>query len=315
MGRSMTGKKIICISVDLDALACYYGLYGLPAPSSLQTAHYTKGLKRFLELFEEMGLRATLFAVGSDLEDQACRGLLGEAAAAGHEAASHTWSHPYDLTRLAPGRIRDEVRRAQAAIEEAAGSRPRGFRAPGYHMSDTVVAVLEEEGYLYDASLLPSPPYYLAKSAVILLSLLRGRASRSIIGGPGMVLSPAGPFRTGHRYWRRGGRLLEIPCSVATPLRIPYIGTTITLSSAGTLGLLERSIRRRDLVSLELHAIDMMDARGDGFEDLLPHQVDARVPLDEKREKIRGALARLTGPMGFEPMTLAQAASSLPPGV
>jgi hypothetical protein len=308
----MPGRKIICISVDLDALACYYGLYGLPAPASLQTAHYTKGLKRFLELFKEMDLRATLFAVGRDLEDAGCRAVLREAAAAGHEAASHTWSHLYDLTRLAPDRIRDEVRRAQAAIEEAAGARPRGFRAPGYHMSDAVVAVLEEEGYLYDASLLPSPPYYLAKSAVILLSLLRGRRSRSIIGGPGMVFSPSGPYRTGPSYWRRGGRLLEIPCSVATPLRIPYIGTTITLSSPRTLGLLERSIRRRDLVSLELHAIDMMDARGDGFEDLLPRQVDARVPLEEKREKIRGALARLTGPMGFEPMTLAQTAATLP---
>ena len=36
------------------------------------------------------------------------------------------------------------------------GVRPVGFRAPGYAIDETVYTLLEERGYLYDSSLLPT---------------------------------------------------------------------------------------------------------------------------------------------------------------
>jgi peptidoglycan/xylan/chitin deacetylase (PgdA/CDA1 family) len=307
----MATGKILCLSIDLDSIACYYGLYGLPAPPEVKTIHYTKGLKRFLELFDDLNIRSTLFAVGEEMEDRACRTVLAEAAAAGHEAANHTWSHPYGLTRMPGGVIRQEIARAHRAIGEAAGREPVGFRAPGYHLSEAVMRALEGEGYLYDASLLPSPPYYLTKSAVILLASLRGRESRSIIGGPGMVISPGEPYRTGARYWLRGSGMLEIPCTVATPARIPFIGTTITLFSDRALGLLMHFLKHRSFLSIELHAIDMMDADMDGFRSLAPFQPDAAVPLATKSRRIGKALRRIVHDFGFEPMTLRRAAEIL----
>jgi len=307
----MAAGKTVCLSIDLDSIACYYGLYGLSPPPEVKTIHYTKGLKRFLALFDELGVKSTLFAVGSEMEDEECRAALAEAAAAGHEAANHTWSHPYDLTRMRDTLVRQEIVKAHRAIEEAAGRAPVGFRAPGYHLNAVVVRALEGEGYLYDASLLPSPPYYLAKSAVILLASLRGRKSRSIIGGPGMVLSPGEPFRTGSRYWLRGGGMLEIPCTVVTPLRIPFIGTTMTLFSDRALGLLMPFLKHRSFLSIELHAIDMMDAHMDGFGSLAPFQPDAAVPLETKAGRIRAALSRIINDFGFEPMTLGRAAGIL----
>jgi hypothetical protein len=307
----MIDKKILCVSIDLDALACYYALYGLAPPDTLKTFHYTKGLARFLEFFGELGIKTTLFAVGEDLKEQACAEILREAVRGGHEPANHSWSHPYDLTRKPPAVIRSEIFKGHDAITAACGREPVGFRAPGYHLSDAVTQLLRERGYRYDASLLPSPPYYLTKSAVILLSRLRGRKSRSIVGGPGMIISPAHPFRSGSRYWRRGSGLLEIPCSVATPLRIPFIGTSLTLLPDRASSLLLAFARNLDFISLEFHAIDMMDARLDGFDSLRPYQLDARVSLDEKRRKIGGALRRLTGEFGFDPMTLEEAAPLL----
>jgi hypothetical protein len=307
----MVDKKIISVSIDLDSLACYYSIHGLTPPDILKTSHYAKGLARFLELFDELGIRGTLFAVGEDLREPACAGALRDAVRKGHEPANHSWSHPYDLTRMTAGAIRHEILRGHDAVTAACGRAPVGFRAPGYHLSDDVTLLLKERGYRYDASLLPSAPYYLLKSAVILLSRMRGRRSRAIIGGPGMILSPAHPYRSGSRYWRRGGGLLEIPCSVVTPLGIPFIGTSLTLLPDRAGSVLLGLAGKLPFLSLELHAIDMMDARLDGFESLMPYQPDARVSLDEKRRRIGRALRRLTADLGFVSMTLEEAAPLL----
>lgn len=310
----MADKKILCVSVDLDSMACYYGIHGITPPDNIKTIHFTKGLTRFLELFDEMNIKATLFTIGEELEDPSCSRILKDSTGMGHEPANHTWSHPYNLTRLTLPRIKHEIRRAHEAIEKAAGRGPVGFRAPGYHLTNRVRDILVEMGYRYDASLLPSPPYYLAKSTIIILSGLRGRKSHSIIGGPGMILSPGCPFRSGRHYWRRGRGLLEIPCSVVTPLNIPFIGTTITMFPRKATSMLLRFLRSAELVSIEFHAIDMMDARLDDFETLIPFQPDAKISLAEKEAKIRGVLSRLTGEFDFEPMTLEGAAGVLHPG-
>ncbi len=47
-------------------------------------------------------------------------------------------------------------RNAEAAIDAATGQRPVGFRGPGYSWSPTLLEVLVDRGYLYDASTLPT---------------------------------------------------------------------------------------------------------------------------------------------------------------
>lgn len=305
----MPDKKIVCVSIDLDPIPYYYGLHGLTPPTSIKTIHYTKGLTRFLELFDCLGIKATLFAVGEDLDDPSTAGILRKAVDLGHEPANHTWSHPYNLTRFGNLRLKNEIFMAHKAIEKAARRKPVGFRAPGYHVSGDLLGILREAGYLYDASLLPSLPYYLAKSAVIFLTWLRGGESRSIVGGAGMLLAPGLPYRTGRLYWMRGGGLLEIPCSTATPLGVPFIGTLVTLFSDRMTSALVRSLGGLDLLSIELHAIDMMEARADGFERLASCQPAASVSVEKKRRKIKAVLSRIIHEFGFEPMTLERASA------
>src|SRR5437763_1459406 len=156
------GTGVVAVSVDLDAVACYYRIHGLPGtpPERACFAVLRRCLPRFAELFARHGVRATFFVVGADLEDDAVGGrLLGELARDGHELANHTHRHPYDFVRLGDAALSDEIDRAHQAIAACTGAPPVGFRAPGYEISARVIALLGDRAYRYDSSLLPSPPY------------------------------------------------------------------------------------------------------------------------------------------------------------
>jgi polysaccharide deacetylase family protein (PEP-CTERM system associated) len=59
---------------------------------------------------------------------------------------------------LSPAAFREDLRRAQRAIEDACGRRVVGFRAPSYSITRRSLwafDVLVEEGYVYDASVFP----------------------------------------------------------------------------------------------------------------------------------------------------------------
>jgi len=155
------GPRIVSLSVDLDAIECYWRIHALPGavPERARFAILRRCLPRFAELFARHGVRATFFVVGRDVEEDAeGRALLGELARAGHELASHTHTHPYDFVRLPSARIEEEVDRAHAAVGACAGVAPRGFRAPGYEISAEVVDLLVARRYRYDSSAFPSVP-------------------------------------------------------------------------------------------------------------------------------------------------------------
>jgi peptidoglycan/xylan/chitin deacetylase (PgdA/CDA1 family) len=299
-------EKLLCVSVDLDGPACYHAIHGLDAPAgSVLDAHYTLGLARQLELFAELGLNATLFAIGRDLQRQGCADALREAHVAGHEIGNHTWSHRYDFSRLEEGSIEQEVERCSVIVERITGEPTRGFRAPGYHIDDRVVEVLGHQLYRYDASVLPSPLYYGAKLAVMAKMALTGRSSHAIAGGPAMTIAPNRPYRMGLRYWIPGGRLPELPCTVVPGVRVPFIGTTLSMVGEGGAAAMARMVSLKRFVGLELHAIDMMTVR-DGLDALGELQPDLKVPIADKRRIVRAAIATLLD-AGFKPVTLLEA--------
>src|SRR5262245_29264517 len=124
-GRQDKPDRTISVSVDLDAIECYFRIHALPppVPERARFAILRRALPRFAELFDRHGVRATFFVVGRDLEEDAeGRALLAELARAGHELGSHTHTHPYDLVRLPRARIDEEIDRAHAAIGACAGA-------------------------------------------------------------------------------------------------------------------------------------------------------------------------------------------------
>ena len=110
---------------------------------------------RILDICSEAGVRGTFFVLGWVADRFPA--LVRRIADNGHEVASHSYWHRlvYDLT---PETFRDDLRRARTAIEQAAGVRVRGFRAPSYSITERslwALDVLQDEGYDYDASIFP----------------------------------------------------------------------------------------------------------------------------------------------------------------
>jgi peptidoglycan/xylan/chitin deacetylase (PgdA/CDA1 family) len=306
--------RLCAVSVDLDEIPCYTAIHGLPSPrDDRASAIYRRALPRFAELFADLGAPATFFAVGRDLTQRANQRALRKLAEVGHEIGSHSASHLYDLTRKPRAVIEREVADAADAIEDAVGTRPVGFRAPGYTVTDELLDVLAAEGVIYDSSVFPCPAYFGLKTAAISAITLRGRTSRSIIGDPRVLLAPADPYRVGEPYWRRGDvGLVELPVGVTRDEtgRLPYIGTSVVLGGERGARALTDRIIGRPLVNLELHGIDLADADEDDLGFLRPYQPDLRKPLRQKEAALRAALGRLRE-AGYRFVTLATAARAL----
>jgi hypothetical protein len=302
---------IFCLTVDLDEIRCYHGIHGLDPPDGVaRTAIYQRALQRVSRFLKEREIPATLFVVGQDLEAvPEATDILRGLAARGSEVGNHTLGHRYDLTLLGPEEQAREIDGGADAIERALGVRPRGFRAPGYNVHLGLLDQLADRGYLYDSSVFPCPAYYLAKAGAIGLAGVRGRSSASIIGDPRVLLSSNEPYRVGRDgVWSSGSGLCELPISVVTSLRVPFIGTALTLLGKVGAADLARSAARMRFVNLELHGIDFIDAEGDGVSYLTEHQPDLKIPLTKKLE-ILGRVVQILLDEGMEPMRLADAAT------
>lgn len=108
-----------------------------------------------LEMFQRHGVRSTFFVLGWVATRYPS--LVRTIADLGHEVASHGYHHElvYSLT---PARFREDVRRAKGVIEDAAGCRVSGYRAPSFTVTTAslwALDVLIEEGHDYDASIFP----------------------------------------------------------------------------------------------------------------------------------------------------------------
>lgn len=244
-------------------------------------------MPRFLDLFAEHGLRATFFVVASDLEREGPRRVAEQVVAAGHELASHTWSHPYDLIRRSASEIRREIERAEGPLAELRGRPVAGFRAPGYNLSTAVLEILAERGYSYDSSLFPCPPYYLARAAAIAGMRVVGRRSRSIAG------DWRAPF--GRRAPHRRLGLVEFPMTVLPGLRLPLIGTSLALMPRVGVFALGPVLKRMAFVNLEFHAVDLLDYADLPGSPLPAHQPDLQRLLGEKKPAYEAALRACSG--------------------
>jgi polysaccharide deacetylase family protein (PEP-CTERM system associated) len=155
--------------------------------------------ERLLDLFDEFHVRSTFFVLGwvGGRHPELVR-LIAER---GHEVASHGYAHRliYDQT---PAAFREDVHRAKTILEDAAGCRVMGYRAPSYSITPRslwALDILIEEGYEYDSSIFPI------------------RHDRY-----GIPISDRRPYR----IERSAGTLIEVPGSTTRlwPLNLPVAG-------------------------------------------------------------------------------------------
>lgn len=105
-------------------------------------------LSRIFRVIQEAAVPANFFFVG-----ETCRQLpqLVEEISRHHQTESHTWSHP-NLRKLDADHQRREIMGGKAAVEDTIGRATRGFRAPMHHVNRDTVRILNEEGFVFDAS-------------------------------------------------------------------------------------------------------------------------------------------------------------------
>jgi peptidoglycan/xylan/chitin deacetylase (PgdA/CDA1 family) len=307
-------KKLCVLSVDLDPLSAYYEIHGLgDPPRQVKHTIMKNALPRFEEALAEWGIPATFFVVGRELESyEDTQDSLRRLVEAGCELGNHTYNHPYELCRLPEQVIEQEIRGAHEAIARIIGPEhaPVGFRAPGYFINAKVARALSNLNYTYDTSMFPSPPYYLAKAAVMGGMALRGRRSGAVLGNPRCLTSPADPYRLDpERPWRRGpGPLVELPVAVVPGLRLPAIGTMLAIAPEWLRKIVIKAMARRPFFNLEMHGIDLSDAVADLIPtELAGRQPDLRVPYAEKRERFGRCIDDLRE--HFEFVTMREAAA------
>ena len=107
-------EKRCAVSIDLDAIACYYRIHGLgAAPRELAHVIYERGLVRASRLFAGRGIPVTWFVVGRDVDGEATEMTAPVARAA-------TPDHAFGLDRAARKR---NVRGAFTCRRRFAGER------------------------------------------------------------------------------------------------------------------------------------------------------------------------------------------------
>jgi len=119
------------------------------------SSRVAENTRRVLELLAEFNVRATFFVLGHVAE---CHPqIVREIVRAGHEVGCHSFLHRR-IMYLSRDEFRADTRRAIAAIENAAGIKVRGYRAPTFSITRKSVwalAILAEEGFTYDSSVFP----------------------------------------------------------------------------------------------------------------------------------------------------------------
>jgi polysaccharide deacetylase family protein (PEP-CTERM system associated) len=173
----------------------------LPAQWSGLDARVERNTERLLELLSDAGAGCTCFVLGWVAERHPR--LVRRIADAGFEIASHGYAH--ELVRaIGPSRFRADVQRSIAAIGDACGRRPCGYRAPGFSIDEETTCwafdILGELGMRFDSSIVP------------------GRAGHGGVRAA-EPLPHALPLRG-------GGTILEFPISVTSlaGARLPYCG-------------------------------------------------------------------------------------------
>ena len=247
-------RPVAVVSVDVDPVDLHlvgYGVRGLP-PDPLA---YTHALPRLLDVFARHGLRATLFTVGRDAPEHAA--VLQRAVREGHEIASHTQTHPMRFAGLLEKRKRRELNESRDALEQAAGCKVIGFRAPNFDMADRVVPLLVEAGYRYDASAYPTP-VLMASRAVL--------ATKSA-HPPSVLAMLPWPFtwrREPYDWSVRGATVREFPLAVTPGLRLPVYHTLRYFTDESRfLANLDGFARRGETLSYALHGVDALGSAED----------------------------------------------------
>lgn len=235
------------LSLDLDNLWAYKMARGEPDWQKFDS-YLDLAIPRILDSLHQLDLTATFFVVGQDAALEENYRALREIVAAGHEIASHSYSHDPHFGDYGTEQLLSEITRAESAIEQATGVSPSGWRSPAFGSPRQLPAILHECGYQYDASSFPTFLGPIARLYYIFAAGLdkeQKKKRAGLYGGWGSGFKPLKPHRI---QLDSGQSLLEIPITV-----MPFFRTPIHASYLQYLaGYSERTARFYFALALKL---------------------------------------------------------------
>lgn len=218
-------KPLASLSFDLDNQWSYMKTHGDSGwedfPSYLDIV-----VPRVLAFLKERNLTITFFIVGQDAALEKNHASIRSIAEAGHEIGNHSFNHEPWLHRYTEEQIETDLKMAEERIIKVTGQKPKGFRGPGYSLSETALKVLARQGYIYDASTLPTYIGPLARMYYFMSSRFTQyeQEERDLLFG-----SWRDGFRSIKPYrWRIDGNgnsgdgPIEIPVTTMPILKLPF---------------------------------------------------------------------------------------------
>ena len=215
------GKPLASISLDLDNQWSYMKIHGEEGWDSYPS-YYERFVPYALEILEDLDIKITFFLVGQDAAFERNHQYIRMITDAGHRIGNHSFKHETWLHLYSREELREEISSAHEVLKRVSGQTPIGFRGPGFSWSHTVLDVLSEKGYQYDASTLPTVIGPLARWYYFRTSGLskQERKDRKEIFG-----KFSDGFRRLRPYmfeFKSGKKLLEIPVTTMPLFRIPF---------------------------------------------------------------------------------------------
>ncbi len=294
------------VSIDLDEIWLYHQIHGLsPLHDSKAGPVMQKGLKRFVQIMDDLQIPATIFVVGKEIakaDNQIT--LLQNVTLETHEIASHSMNHLYQFHLLSFEKKREEIRLAAQEIENVTKKQVKGFRAPGYQFDSETLSLLQEMNYFYDASLLPSLPYYFARRIILQWYVLQKRNSHSHHGHIKNFLHKSHPRRISNHFW-------QMPIGTFPYLRIPCIGTTLAMLPKRIIQpVCRHTFSKHSYFDIEFHGIDFLDVTKDDIDpQLVSFHKELKKSIEERLELFYLALKEFK--RHYEVRTIADHVSSL----
>ncbi|MGV3483619.1 MAG: polysaccharide deacetylase family protein, partial [Planctomycetaceae bacterium] len=222
------------LSLDLDNKWAYLRAAGRTDWAE-RPGYFAAVVPRIVEMLGELRLPLTVFVVGRDLESSDdVRAIETFQALPNLEFANHSYNHLPWLHTMADSDVEAEIDRTSAALETQLGTRPIGFRGPGFSCPPTVLRVLASRGFAYDASLFPTSVAPVARAVFMLRSGLDGeqrKKASKLYGGWSSA------FQSNRPYQRsvEGATLWELPVTTMpvsrTPIHFSYLTFLASFSS------------------------------------------------------------------------------------
>jgi polysaccharide deacetylase family protein (PEP-CTERM system associated) len=152
------GKNLLhCLSFDVEE---HFQVSAFESPTRRMNWHsydsrVERNTSKILNLLSVRNIHATFFVLGWVAERNPR--LVKLIASAGHEIASHGYSHQL-VTSQTQSAFRDDIRKAKTILEDIISKKVCGYRAPSFSITTKTIWALEiliEEGYMYDSSIFP----------------------------------------------------------------------------------------------------------------------------------------------------------------